>query len=181
MNQTPDTDRILAALAEAGITVTDTQIEADSIDIHLDHTYAGWSTDYRAVSLSWRPGRWAGQLVDGQWYLMPLDPEDEGAPTPRPDYLAGDGTDPAEVVREVVEMLAESDERRAGAPVGPTPEQIPPVVQRIADDMSGDGDSPYAYAIGYIRSGVDGGLSDAEFRALVRTVLAAVDLAQGGA
>jgi hypothetical protein len=101
--QTPDTDQILAALAAAGLTITGTQIEADSIDIHLDKRYAGFNTNYRAVSLSWRPEGLG-------WYLLPLDPEDETAPAEGPDYLAGDGSDLTEVVREVMEMLAYSDE-----------------------------------------------------------------------
>ncbi|MFC6017814.1 hypothetical protein ACFP2T_16555 [Plantactinospora solaniradicis] len=110
MTQTPDTDQILSGLKAAGLTVTGTQIEADSIDIHLDHTYAGFSTNFRAVALGWRPERWAGRVIGGRWYLLPSDPEEEGKPAPHADMLTGDGTDPVEVVREVVEMLAESDE-----------------------------------------------------------------------
>jgi len=64
-----------------------------------------------------------------------------------------------------------------------TPEQNRATWAReIADDMAGNGDSPHAYAIGYIRGYVDNEhVSDAAFRLIVRTVLAALDLAQGGA
>ncbi|MEU4570817.1 hypothetical protein [Micromonospora sp. NPDC023956] len=72
----PDTDAILAALDAAGLTVTGQQIEADSIDIHLDHRS---HPDYAATALSWRP--------DGQgWYLLPVDPDDD-AEGVLPDYL----------------------------------------------------------------------------------------------
>lgn len=101
MSQTPDTAQILAALAAAGLTVTGTQIETDSIDIHLDKRYAGFNTNYRAVSLSWRP--------DGLgWYLMPLDPEDETVPAEGPDYVPD--VMPSEVVRNALELFAYSDE-----------------------------------------------------------------------
>ncbi|MFJ1539261.1 hypothetical protein ACIODS_12030 [Micromonospora chalcea] len=97
--ETPDASQILAALDAVGVATIGQQIEADSIDIHIDRTYAGRFTNYRAVALGWRP-------LEG-WYLLPFDPEEDGKPAPTPDYLPRDGAAPEEIVREVVAMLAD--------------------------------------------------------------------------
>lgn len=143
MSQTPNADQVLAALTAAGLTVTGHQIEADSIDIHLDHTYAGFATDYRAVALGWRPERWAGQVIGGMWYLLPSEPEEEGKPAPHADMLTGDGTDSAEVVREVLEMFAFSDEwiasrRPRGAPVIPEEPAPAEIIRTVLDGPHGE-------------------------------------------
>ncbi|HTF11561.1 MAG TPA: hypothetical protein VK659_25635 [Asanoa sp.] len=59
-----------------------------------------------------------------------------------------------------------------------TPEQIAAATHPLAEDMRGGG-NPYAYVVGWIRSSVDRAeMSDAEFRADVRQVLAALTLAR---
>lgn len=59
-----------------------------------------------------------------------------------------------------------------------TPEQIPAAVRELAEAIRANGDSPSAFAIGCIQARIDNEhVSDAEFRAKVRTVLAALNKA----